>query len=135
MSAPDRRPVVGESSADRRPKKSNSRRIVRPLDGLNLRTKVGRAIRDLYHARLKAVPATDDIRFLTALRRAVELTIIAERTRARMLESREHDPECIRLENMLDRAERRVTELTPEPLSWWEQQQQDDEAEDGEEED
>jgi hypothetical protein len=135
MSAADRRPIVGGSLADRRPKKANSRRIVRPLDGINLRTKVGRAIRDIYDARLRAIEPTDDINFLTALRRAVELTIISERIRARMLASGEDDPEFVRVENMLNRAERRVTELTPEPAPWWEQHQQDDEDTDGEEED
>jgi hypothetical protein len=134
MSATNRWPIVAGSSADRRPKKANSRRIVNPLDGINLRTRTGRAIRDLYRARLQAIEPTDDINFLTALRRAVELTVIAERIRARMLASGEDDPEFVRVENMLNRAERRVTELTPEPehVPWW-QQQDDQEETDGKE--
>lgn len=122
--------------------KSNSKRIRDPLVGTNRRTAQGREIRDLYGSRMAAIEdgthREPGVTLQAAVRRAVELHIICERFRARLVAAKQHNKsslgELVRLENMVDRAERRVAELTPKPMSWWEQRQleREQDSEDGE---
>jgi hypothetical protein len=109
--------------------KSNSKRLKDPLVGINRRTARGREIRDLYRTRMAAIEQESDATLQAAVRRTVELQLLTEQFRAEMLAGGKLDAEqMVRVENMLNRAERHVAELItkmPKPAEWWERDEDD----------
>ena len=63
-----------------------------PLAGLNLPSATGRRVRDLYHG-LMAKLDLDDVVIRAAVRRAVELQVLSEQQRARMLNDNDGQPD------------------------------------------
>jgi hypothetical protein len=88
---------------------------------------------DRSHAAPVQVPDLAAATLQAAVRRAVELQLLTEQFRADMLAGGKLDAEqMVRVENMLNRAERHVAELIaklPKPPEWWERD--DEENDDG----
>ena len=82
---------------------------------------------------MTAINREPDAILQAAVRRAVELQLLTEQFRADMLAGGKFDAEqMVRIENMLNRAERHVAELIaklPKPVEWWERE--DEENDDG----
>jgi hypothetical protein len=117
--------------------KSNSKRLKDPLVGINRRTARGREIRDLYRSRMAAIEdqcdGEPDVTVQAAVRRAVELHLVSERMRARLLAGGDLDKdsleELVRVENMVGRADKHVAELIarmPKPAPWWQRPSEED---------
>jgi hypothetical protein len=122
------------------PKKTlpnRSRRLRDPLVGINRRTAGGREIRDLYESRMAAIAGAiegePDITLQAAVRRLVELHLLCERLRAKLLiqgKGDASDDSLVRAENMLRRVEEQVAKLVeqaPKPRPFWERLHDDDE--------
>ena len=117
------------SSAANRARRSNN-----PLAGLNLRTANGRLVRDLYRERMAAFDddAEADATITLAVRRVVELQVIANGLRADLLAAPTYKKadvgELVRVENLVRRAEaelaKLVAEMTKEEF-WYERAQRE----------
>lgn len=121
-----------------KPVRSRSRRIRDPLTGINRNTARGREIRDLYASRMtviaEAIEGEPDATLQAAVRRAVELQLLCERFRFAALNTDKPGigmlEQIVRVENMVARADRQVTELVakaPQPKPWWERREEQDE--------
>jgi len=73
----------------------------------NGRTSAGRRVRDLYRAYLTALGRTDDLACAQALA-AAELVMAAENARAQLLAGQGDVEQIVRLENLANRAVRRL---------------------------
>jgi hypothetical protein len=138
----DRSAIDAESSGDRPAfdggslsnPKSLAERANRPLAGLDLRTKKGRLIRDLYRNRMAAFDdeTAGDLTVQLAVRRVVELQVIGDGLRSEMLAAPAYDKalgeELVRVENLVRRAEAELAELIADVTkeeSWYERAQRD----------
>jgi hypothetical protein len=80
----------------------------------NGNTKRGRRIRDLFRALLDRIGCPDDVLARADVLRAAELKVAAEDLRARVLAGQPCEPnELVRLENLADRAARRLSKYGP----------------------
>lgn len=126
----DRPPIVAESLADT---KALCERVKNPLAGINLRTKRGRLLREIYRTRMAVFDDADvaaDMTIQLAVRRVAELQVIGDSLRGEIIAAPQFDvklsKELVRIENLIRRAEVELAELIAEatkPLSWYEQQQ------------
>jgi hypothetical protein len=105
-------PSVTQSSPKRMP---NGRAAItnRPQARIDGNSPAGRRIRDLYRALMKRPDNPADIVVQADVLALAELKVVAEAARLRLLEGTDkRSDECVRLENLVRRAEARVG-LTP----------------------
>jgi hypothetical protein len=113
MSSPDQPPIKGQPRSDQASITPRSRAAIsnRPEARLDGRSAAGKRVRDLYHALLKRLgdPVDNDLVLQGAVLALAELLTMAEAARLRVLEGKDQSSnECVRLENLVRRAEARV---------------------------
>jgi hypothetical protein len=112
MSSPDQPPIKGQPRSDEASITPRSRAAIsnRPEARLDGRSAAGKRVRDLYAALLKRLgDPVGDIVLQGAVLALAELLTMAEAARLRVLEGKDQSSnECVRLENLVRRAEARV---------------------------
>jgi hypothetical protein len=124
--------------AEKRSKRRSYPRNRSQIQGIDLRTIVGRRIRALYVGYLEQAELDDDnVVHQAAALRVAGLTVLIERLHREVLKSKKHSrrlgEELVRHENMLRRAKLELIALKSRELTWWERRQLEKDEEDGEE--
>jgi hypothetical protein len=102
--------ITGRSAADNGRSRSDYRSSVTrsPAGRLDGRSAAGKRVRDLYRALMTRLNEPADIVTQADIMALAELKVAAEVARVRLLEKDQSSNECVRLENLVRRAEARV---------------------------